>query len=395
MKSPLAIALSLWLAAVPSFVVGGPQALAADEAPTGPIPEAMQQPPTMHARFVKGVAAPAALPGRPGRWIRFSNHNHSAYWDGNVLLGHMQVAAYHAGLEAFALTDHNTMRGTRSTEFLNPPEGMIMVKGEEWNASTELGEPVLGHACLLGLDGDKPVPSGDTLDEMLAEATARHGTIIINHPFCWRLSWQQSEPDARAHAVEVWNGWWYLAKPLMNNDTALGWWESALKKGRRLTAVAGTDNHGQIYDDIARNVNMVFAETPDEAGILKGIREGHVSVSAGLHEGCVYLEGDRDGDGTFDSLMGDLLPRPADGAVTVRARVIGGAGQQVAFYTADGRVAVKPVKSQNDVIPLTVRLRDGHDYVRAELRPDVNLPWSMTSVSNPIYFESAPVATAP
>jgi hypothetical protein len=390
MKTPLSIALSLWLLSAGTVFAAETTSPAA-----GPISDALQQPqPIMSSHYVKGPGAPAALPGRPGMWLRFSNHNHSAYWDGKIGLGHMQVAAFNAGLDAFALTDHNTMRGCRSTEFQNPPDGMIMVKGMEWNAWSEFGQKVLGHACILGMEGDQNLPAGASLDEMLAAATARKATIIINHPFCWRLSWQQAEPDPRAHAVEVWNGWWYLVKPLMNNDTALAWWEESLKKGRRLTAVAGTDNHGQVYDDIARNVNMVFAETHDQEGILKGIREGHVSITGGIHDGCVYLEGDKDGDGTYDSMMGDLLPRPANGQVTVRARVLGGQGQQVVFYTAQGRVAVKNVSSQNDTIPLTVTLRDGHDYVRAELRPDANLPWSMSSVSNPIYFQSAPVATA-
>jgi hypothetical protein len=132
---------------------------------------------------------------------------------------------------------------------------------------------------------------------------------------------------------------------------------------------------------------MVFAETPDEAGILKGIREGRVTITSGIHDGAVYLEGDADGDGTFDSMMGDVLKRPATGEVTVRARVLGGGGQQVAFYTARGRVAVRGVDSHNATIALTVTLRDGDDYVRAELRPNADVPFSMTSVSNPIYYK--------
>jgi hypothetical protein len=299
----------------------------------------------------------------------------------------MQVAAFRAGLDAMAITDHNTMRGATAHEFTHPPEGMVMVKGMEWNAWSEHHQTVVGHANLLGMRGEKAIRPGASLDEMLTEATRRDATIIINHPFCWRLSWQQAEPDERAHAIEVWNGWWYLVKPLMNNDTALAWWETALKKGRRITAVAGTDHHGQVYDDVARNVNMVFAETPDEAGILKGIREGRVTITSGIHDGAVYLEGDADGDGTFDSMMGDVLKRPATGEVTVRARVLGGGGQQVAFYTARGRVAVRGVDSHNATIALTVTLRDGDDYVRAELRPNADVPFSMTSVSNPIYYK--------
>ncbi|MNS13092.1 PHP domain protein [compost metagenome] len=384
MKKPLALALALWLAAGTSFA-WEPRALGHVE---GPIPDALQQPPeTTMSAWVKGPGAPAPLAGRPGVWLRFSNHNHTGYWDGRQSLGHMQVAAFSAGLDAMAVTDHNTMRGTTSHEYLHPPEGLIMVKGMEWNAWNEHGQTVVGHANLLGMTGDKPIRPTASLDEMLAEAARRDATIIINHPFCWRLSWQQAEPDPRAHAVEVWNGWWYLVKPLMNNDSALAWWEQALRKGRRLTAVAGTDNHGQVYDHVARNVNMVFAETADEAGILKAVREGRVTITSGVEDGAVYLEGDRDDDGTFDTMMGDVLPRPRSGRLTVRARVLGASGQQVAFYTARGRVAVKRVEGPNATIPLTVPLGDGHDYVRAELRPNADSPLTMTSLTNPIYVE--------
>jgi hypothetical protein len=262
-------------------------------------------------------------------WLRFSNHNHSTYWDGKVSLGAMQVSAFQSGIDALALTDHNTMRGAASTEFQHPPTGMIMVKGMEWNAWNNFGEAVVGHACVLGMDGEAPLESGASLEKMNTEATRRHATIA-------------------------------------------------------------TDHHGQFFDDVARNVNMVFAETPDEAGILKGIREGHVTITSGPNDGAVYLEADADGDGVIESMMGDRCARPAAGSVAVRARVLGGQGKQVAFYTGAGRVAVKAVTGVNATIPLTVSLAEGADYVRAELRDNPDLVWSMTSVSNPVYFRSAP-----
>jgi hypothetical protein len=53
-------------------------------------------------------------------------------------------------------------------------------------------------------------------------------------------------------------------------------------------------------------------------------------------------------------------------------------------------VAVKAVASQNATIPLSVKLAEGTDYVRCELRDYPDMVWSMTSISNPIYFRSAP-----
>jgi hypothetical protein len=263
-----------------------------------------------------------------------------------------------------------------------------MVKGMEWNAFREKGEPVVGHAGLLGLDGEENIATGAGLDEMLSEATRRHATIVINHPFARNNSWAQAKPDPRAQAVEVWNGWWSRVQPIIHNDKALAWWDQALREGRHLTAMAGTDCHGNWYDSVARTVNMVFAQTPDQQGILAGIRAGHVSLSASPTSGRIYLEADGDGDGSYEAMMGDTVPRPAAGKLDVQIHVIGGKGKQVAVYTAAGRCAIKGVDQDDATIQLQV---PAATYVRAELRAHPHLGTSMTAISNPIYVGSTQI----
>lgn len=330
----------------------------------------------------------AAMPvpaGHQGVWLAFSNHNHSTYWDGVKPLTLMQAEASLANLDAMALTDHDTMRGTLSPEFQAPPQGLLMVKGMEWNAFREHDETVVGHAGLLGMDGTDPLPTGEGLDAMLDQAVARHATIIINHPFASSNSWSQPKPDPRAHAIEVWNGWWFRAQPLIHNDKALAWWDQSLRAGQHFTAVAGTDSHGHWYDSVARNVNMVFAQTPDQAGILAGIRAGHVSITSSPTSGRLFLEASSHADGTFDTMMGETIPHPADGKVMVRARVVGGKGKKVVFYTAKGKVTTAGVNSDDATIEVPVSVGPGQNYVRAELRAHPLFPMSMTAISNPIY----------
>lgn len=336
-----------------------------------------------HFPFRKRAPQPVP-PGRQGQWVAFSNHNHSTYWDGKKPLTVMQQEAYLRNLDAFALTDHNTMRGTTSHEFQAPPPGLVMVKGMEWNAFREKGEEVVGHACLLGMKGDEGIRTGHGLDAMLEEATRRDATIVINHPFTKNNLWAQAKPDARAHAIEVWNGWWYRVKPFIQNDKALAWWDRSLREGRKITAVSGTDNHGQWYDDIARVVNMVFAETPDEAGILAGIRAGRVTITQSTTSGRLYLEADADGDGQYEAMMGDEVHAPS-GQLAIRARVLGGDGKKVVLYTSAGRVAVAGVKGQDANVTFTVKVKPGQDYVRGELRKHPTLPWSMTAIANPVF----------
>lgn len=326
---------------------------------------------------------------RPGRWLAVTNHNHSTYWDGSKPLTLMQSEAYLANFDAMVLTDHNTMRGCQSPEFKNPPHGLIMVPGMEWGAFRERGETVVGHAGLLGMDGTTLPATNLGLDGMLAVATQQHALVIANHPFCWHNSWAAPEPQASVNAVEVWNGWWYRVEPIMHNDKALAWWETALRKGRHLTAVAGTDDHGDNLGNINRNCNMVFAETPDAAGILAGIRAGHVSITSSTKGARLFLEADRDGDGSYESIMGDTVPPPAGGKLAVRAHVLAGDGKQLVLYTRKGRVAILPIKGNDATIATQVPV-DGEnpDYVRAEVRAHPHLPWSMSAIGNPIYVSA-------
>lgn len=333
--------------------------------------------------------------GRQGMWIAFSNHNHSAYWDGQMTLGSMQAQAFLHKMDAMALTDHNTMRGSESFEFKNPPPGLVMVKGMEWNAWNGFGEETVGHANILGMEGLDPLPSNASIDEMLTLATRRKGTVIANHPFCFHLSWKQLEPDHRLHAVEVWNGWWYWAKPLMHNDDALAWWEKAIKKGRKLTAMAGTDSHGHFFDDVARNVNWVFVKNPDPESILEAIREGRVTLGASPWEPSLFLEADQDGDGLFESMVGDVLERPASGTIKVRALAFGGDGQIVNFYTSKGHVLAQRISGAKAEVVFELSPAEGFDYVRAELRPLPNMTFSMSALTNPIYFGRVRVAGQP
>lgn len=323
--------------------------------------------------------------GRKGVWLAFSNHNHSNYWDGKQALTYMQQKAILANLDAMALTDHNTMRGTRSPEFLKPPPGLLMVRGMEWNAFREHGDAVVGHAGLLGMLDDSPMATGMGLNDMLAEATRRKATVVVNHPFCKHNEWTQAKPDPRVHGVEVWNGWWARVQPIMNNHKALAWWDQALRDGRRLTATSGTDNHGQWYESIDRVVTMVFASEPTEAALLEGFRAGRATITASPTAGRIYLEADANEDGVFEAMMGDVVAPPASGQLKVRARVVGGSGKQVVFYTATGRQSIQTAKGADATVNFSVKLRPGRDYVRAELRNHPHLSTSMTAVANPIY----------
>lgn len=327
---------------------------------------------------------PAAPVGRSGEWILFANHVHSAYWDGKKPLTELIRLAKKAGLDAMTLTDHNTMQGCESPEFTSEKE-LVMVKGMEWGAWREKGETVLGHANLLGMTGTESLPTGAPIETMLGLATERNATVIANHPFAKGNAWAQPKPDARIHAVEVWNHWWMLANPIIHNHDALGWWHQALVDGRRLTAVGGTDSHGHWYDQIDHPVNLVFVTARSPEAILAAIRAGHVSVLADTGSARLVLEADQDGDGNYETLSGDVVTaRPG---LRVRAHVMGGKGKKVVFYGKDGVLKTVKISSAEAYVDVDASpLLGKAGFVRAELRTSPERSWSMTAIANPIYL---------
>jgi len=330
---------------------------------------------------VPASARPAVPDAHLGQWLLMTNHNHSGYLDGRKTLTTMMQAARNAGLDAMSLTDHNTMKGTQSPEFQNPGD-LVMIRGMEWGALREQGETVLGHACLLGLEGDQPIETHFSLDQMLTEATERKATIVINHPFARNNQWLQPDPDPRAHAVEVWNHWWALVSPVIHNNEALAWWNKALARGQRLTAFGGTDNHGHFYDEIDKPTNMVLAARRDSAAMQAAIRRGHVSVLASARAARPVLEVDADGDGHFEALQGDDLPLSGRLArLKVRIRVQGGKGLTALLISKRGVLTRRRLEQADAEL-----LLDDEGFLRVELRKHPDRWWSMTALTNPVYL---------
>lgn len=324
--------------------------------------------------------------GQSGEWLVFLNHTHSTLWDGKVSLGDMIKTATAEGVDAMAITDHNTMRGAATPEFQNAP--ITMIKGEEWGAYREIGEEVLGHAGLLGMEGMHNIPPHSSIDQMLAEATSRKATIIINHPFNKGNSWHQAKPDPRANGIEVWNHLWYGFEPIMPNDKARDWWNEALVEGHRFTAIGGTDSHGNAYDELNHPVNLVLARENTPEAILQAVRDGHVTVMHDAHAARMVLEADDNGDGVYETVQGDALHAHDVHRTHMRVRVLGGEGQTVEFYGKRGLLTTAKVASNDATLPLDVVAMPGQqDFVRAELKKHPGKTWSMTAISNPIYLQ--------
>ncbi|HWQ68149.1 MAG TPA: PHP domain-containing protein [Methanospirillum sp.] len=175
--------------------------------------------------------------------------------DGESQVDTVIAAARAAGLDAIAITDHDTHDGCLIAAGLNL--GILIIPGIEVTTRQ-------GHLLVLGASG--PVSSGLDVLETIRLVRSLGGVSILPHPFHrYRHGVALKSPAALAEvdAIEVFNSRYILGGA---NRKALRW---AQKLGKPM--VAGSDAHNARYIGYGRTI--IDAELTVES-ILDAIRAG-------------------------------------------------------------------------------------------------------------------------
>lgn len=269
-----------------------------------------------------GMAAQARQAG-PG-WYAVQLHCHSAYSDGNMGVKALIAEAKQAGLDALALSDHDTTSQWLDPDFVAEKE-LVMMR------SQECGDPHGGnHLGVHGFSGITPIRSTADREDSLAEAARRGGTLIINHPSNNMYPWLPATLDRRAHAVEVWNSFFW--SPMLDqseadkswrpNEEAITWWAENLAAGARVAAVAAADFHRKPQA-VGSPCTLIYAEARTQDAILAGLRAGRTVLVTTPRSERLELTADGDGDGRFETMVGGEVPASAK----LRLRVTGAKGE--------------------------------------------------------------------
>jgi hypothetical protein len=211
-------------------------------------------------------------------WYRGDLHTHSGHSDGNCSsqsgarvpcpVYKTAQAAAERGLDFVAITDHNTISQFNDLRELQPYfDRLLLIPAREITTFH-------GHANVFG-----PV---DFMDFRLGLA-ALHGLVSINHPMapsgetCMGCGWTAANTDLhKIDAIEAVNG-----AVTDGPNSGIPFWEDLLKRGFRLTAIGGSDNHdaGKSPTEpgsVGYPETVVYARELSQQAILDGIRAGHV-----------------------------------------------------------------------------------------------------------------------
>jgi hypothetical protein len=326
------------------------------------------------------LAAPAAA-SPAGRWYATQLHAHSTYSDGFHSVADMVRWAKAGGLDAMALTDHQTDRHIGDAAWqAAAAAGIVMIPAYEWTRGTagtyDGGERC--HMSVWGIEAGKTPIIGPTATraEAVAAFTAQGLTFGANHPGEPRYPWPDDD-FSDVHAMEVWQ-WLYgkehagevpphdghphvsVKEFQHRNSAALAMWRQALAQGHHVAPLATADFHVVGPQRLESPCTLVWSATPTADGILAGIRAGHVALVNDPRGARVEIEADADHDGDYEAIAGDTVPAGAH----VRVRAARARGLVLTMARAEGEVGRWPITS--DAWSRTFFVKPGVYFARAD-----------------------------
>lgn len=201
-------------------------------------------------------------------------HVHAFPGDGSLAAFELRREAAHAGLDVFAVTNHNQTIAARLVHWLaGSSDGPIVIVGQE------VTNPRY-HLIAVGIT--RPIDYDQPAARVIADIHAQGGVAIAAHPE--REYWDGFEPEAldTLDGVEA-------AHPVMHEDeesrTAIAaFFERARQRRPNIAAIGSSDFHASPALGAART--FVLARERSEAGVLEAIRAGRTVAEDG--EGQLY-----------------------------------------------------------------------------------------------------------
>lgn len=286
------------------------------------------------------------------------------------------------GLDFIAITDHNNVDAWEQRD--NPITGVDPYESG-WGLENQVpgGDPLIwvpdyensigGHAQMHGATRvyDNSAGVVAVADALRADG----GAFQINHPA--DMKWHDDAgnyefPGFAPDSLEVWNiGTWAYQPPAVatnDHEFPIEMYDGFLDQGFHVAATGGSDNHWRSTTSAqgaGQPTTWVCATERTSHGIVHAVLANRTMISSQPpdYEGPVAkLFADGDGDGTFESMLGDTVTPGTE----IRATVDGAEGATLRLVTDGGEsLAEDTVDSPN--FSKTYAISEDKTWVRAEI----------------------------
>ncbi|WP_308910821.1 CehA/McbA family metallohydrolase [Pseudokordiimonas caeni] len=334
-------------------------------------------------------------------WYRGDLHSHSGHSDGSCAskagkrvpcpVFRTFEAATAAGLDFFALSEHNTASHARALRDLGGYyDTLTLLPAREITT-------FYGHMNVFGTFAPldfKLTNGGERIKALIDAAHKAGGLVSLNHPGlpsgedCMGCGWVAKDTDfSKVDAIEVINGGTlrHTGGMVEHPRSGILFWEARLNEGHRMTAIGGSDNHDPDIAPgspgaIAMPTTVVHAKGRDAAAILGGIRKGRVFVDASGMADSILDLALQVGGHTF--VMGEVAPFTPSVTLSVTVKSASGGRIQI---IENGTETKSASIDKNDLHTLSMDHVLGPDttWVRANVR---DAEGRLVLVGNPIYL---------
>ena len=213
------------------------------------------------------------------------------------------------GLDYVAITDHNDVRAQQEFDEI-AQHGVVPVPSYENSFAAHVQ---MHGATRLYDNGQNTLADVERVAE---ELRADGGLFQANHPSDgnWVAKYgTRFVPDA----IEIWNiGVWAYEPPMPatnDHEYPLRFYDDYLSRGHRVTATGGSDSHWRAttaVQGVGQPTTWICAASPDARGLLDGMKAGRTTISdqpPAYGDTFAELRADGDGDGVFESMLGDTV----------------------------------------------------------------------------------------
>ncbi|MBD8065158.1 PHP domain-containing protein [Devosia sp. PTR5] len=354
-------------------------------------------------------------PQQSGIWLKGDWHMHSCHSTDSTNNTPSRIIRFaeRMGFDYLAITDHDVhVQGAVAQHTWVDPEYrsdlVLLFYGAELTAPR-------GHVNILAAepyDHQRVFDARNARDWNLLKLKQELG-----------IHWSANHPNHKNHygfsfdladSVEIWN-----TSVWPKNVASVRIWDDQLLSGRMIGARGGSDNHHGMPDDpaligpltreatgnyVGTPTTWVFAAERSKAALLQALKHGRASISSNPYNPRVELVADCDGDGRFETTMGDNV-MPSGGPVTFEVRLSEGGIPRANYEVRIIRNRSEFATIFTDAVTRTARFVDSPHadewtYYRVEVMgpqapyPEVPnsmaLSQNMVALSNPIYFNFDP-----